>query len=99
MNAAAETLISELMNDRGMSREEAVTAVVTVDKRERYFGRAPLAVGQPLSVIYAHEMQGELTEEQAVRVVAYLRGVSEEVARADLMERISEGSVHFETKH
>lgn len=95
----AEDLIAELMATRCMSREEAVVAVVTVDSRERNFGRAPLVEGTPLSLAYADEMQGELTDDQAVRVVAYLRGLTEEEASADLMERAEEGTVCFETQH
>ena len=69
--------------------------MVTADSRERHFGRVPLVEGTSLSLSYADEMQGELTDDQAVRVVAYLRGMTEEDAKADLMDRIKEGAVHF----
>lgn len=97
--SAAEVLIAELMTGRGMTREEAVVAVVTEDQRERNAGREPLVGGEPLSILYADEIQGELTEAQAIRVVAYLKDLSEEEARADLMRKAASGTVFFETRH
>lgn len=95
----AEILIAHLMASRSMSREEAATALVTKDSRERNFGRKPVVDGTPLAVIYADEMSGELTEDQAVKVVAYLHDLSEDDARQDLKRRVQSGLIHFETKH
>ena len=96
---AAERLISQIMESHGMCREEAVTAVVTLDGRERHFGRAAVSDGMPLAEAYAAEMQGELEEEQAVRVVAYLQGLTVDQARAHLAKQVEGGSVTFVTKH
>lgn len=60
-NSAALVLIADLMADHGMSREEAVVAVVMEDQRERNAGREPLVKGEPLAVAHVDEMQGELT--------------------------------------
>ena len=46
----AEKLITELMAVRGMCREEAVVAVVTMDSRERHFGRTPVT-GNPAALL------------------------------------------------
>jgi hypothetical protein len=96
---SAEKLIAAAMASHGMGRSEAVVAVVTLDSRERHFGRPPLVDGPPLAKVYFDEMQGELTEAQAVSVVAYLQGISIEEAALDLAQRVGDGSVTFETKH
>jgi hypothetical protein len=96
----AEELIGALMRNRSMSRGEAVTAIVTHDRRERHFGRPPLVEGLPLVEIYKDEMeQGDLTIEQSANVVSYLLDVPYDVALQDLRRRIALGTVKMETRH
>lgn len=97
--SAAEILIAELMAICGMSREAAIVALVIKDQRCRNAGQAPLVEGEPLSVIYANEMAGELVQAEAVRVVAYVKDMSLEEAQADLIAKVESGVVFFETKH
>jgi hypothetical protein len=87
------------MSSRGMSREAAVVAIVTEDDRERRAGRPSLIEGPPLKILYAEEMEGELTDDEAVLVVAYLLDVSEEEAREDLNHRAATGSITYIRKH
>ena len=87
---AAEALIAVGgIETRLMSRREAI-AIVMMDGGDRYFGSAPLVEGGPLSLAYASQMLGELTEDPAIKVTEFLRGLTGKKANADLVERVKD---------
>ena len=99
-NVVAEAIIAGLI-ENGMSRAQAVTAVVTKDGQDLHFGRKRVVDGKPLSEVYRAEMEGgdPLSVEQASAVIAYLFGITPQQAYADIEARLACGQIAPETMH
>lgn len=85
-----EAVIAGLI-EKGMSRAQAVYAVVTKDEQDLHFGRKRIVAGEPLSEVYRAEMESgaPLSVEEASAVIAYLFGISPEQAYADTEARLA----------
>lgn len=95
-----EAVISGLI-ENGMSRAQAVTAVVTKDGQDLYFGRKRLSDGPPLSELYRAEMDtgDPLSVHEASAVIAYLFGITPEQAYTDIEARLAAGEIQPVTMH